>query len=197
MASSGNGNSPCPEYTLLTPMSFHSDMLSALEDTNDISIEDLRQFTMFDLMSSSNNDTPPPLIRCEANIDSGNVQDVQREQHQLKPINSNVPKKCDPFSPSCKIPLPSSYSAYDYWLEPSFIRRRNERERQRVRNVNDGFERLRNHLPLPDKERDRRLSKVEILRMAINYIRYMEDMLTETGENQVPVMVDSLQNNAY
>ncbi|KAH7940058.1 hypothetical protein HPB52_020612 [Rhipicephalus sanguineus] len=39
----------------------------------------------------------------------------------------------DPFAPECKIPLPVPYSPYDYWLEPTFIRRRNERERQRVR----------------------------------------------------------------
>ncbi|XP_077493093.1 achaete-scute homolog 3-like [Amblyomma americanum] len=83
----------------------------------------------------------------------------------------------DPFAPECKIPLPVPYSAYDYWLEPTFIRRRNERERQRVRHVNDGFERLRSRLPLPPRDKDRRLSKVETLRYAISYIRHLQRLL--------------------
>uniref|UniRef100_L7LVZ2 Putative nucleus n=1 Tax=Rhipicephalus pulchellus TaxID=72859 RepID=L7LVZ2_RHIPC len=97
----------------------------------------------------------------------------------------------DPFAPECKIPLPVPYSPYDYWLEPTFIRRRNERERQRVRHVNDGFERLRTRLPLPPRDKDRRLSKVETLRYAISYIRHLQRLLglidddddDEDGEN--------------
>ncbi|XP_013794699.1 uncharacterized protein LOC106478684 [Limulus polyphemus] len=185
-------NSPCPEYTLLTPLSFQTDILSAMDDTDDISIEGLRHFSMFDLLTPANTEATPPLIRREIDNDINKVL----EQHQLKPISPNVPKKPDPFSPTCKIPLPNPYSSYEYWLEPSFICRRNERERLRVRNVNDGFERLRNHLPLPDKERDRRLSKVETLRMAINYIRDLEDTLKETGENHNPVMEGSSQKIA-
>lgn len=96
----------------------------------------------------------------------------------------------DPFAPQCKIPLPSPFSPYEYWLEPSFIRRRNERERQRVRNVNDGFERLKNHLPINSKDKDKRLSKVEILRMAIRYIRNLQEML------QNGTMDDSKENMA-
>ncbi|KAK8774011.1 hypothetical protein V5799_011455 [Amblyomma americanum] len=48
----------------------------------------------------------------------------------------------DPFAPECKIPLPVPYSAYDYWLEPTFIRRRNERERQRSAGQWEGHEYL-------------------------------------------------------
>ncbi|PRD35192.1 UNVERIFIED_CONTAM: Achaete-scute-like protein 5 [Trichonephila clavipes] len=102
----------------------------------------------------------------------------------------------DPFAPQCKIPLPTPFSPYEYWLEPSFIRRRNERERQRVRNVNDGFERLKSHIPLNSKDKDKRLSKVEILRMAIRYIRNLQDMLKNDGmddskENMVCVHSES------
>ncbi|XP_042149378.1 achaete-scute homolog 3-like [Ixodes scapularis] len=93
----------------------------------------------------------------------------------------------DPFSPECKIPLPVPYSAYDCWLEPGFIRRRNERERQRVRHVNEGFERLRSHLPLSPRDKDKRLSKVETLRCAIGYIGHMQALLrrhADERENQ-------------
>lgn len=34
---------------------------------------------------------------------------------------------------------------------PTAVWKRNERERHRVRCVNDGYEKLRNHLPVPDK----------------------------------------------
>ena len=61
----------------------------------------------------------------------------------------------------------------------NFIRRRNERERARVRNVNDGFEMLKNRLPLTDIQKEKRLSKVETLRMAINYIHELQDMLQD------------------
>ena len=61
--------------------------------------------------------------------------------------------------------------------EPSFLRKRNERERQRVKCVNEGYTRLRNHLP--SELAEKRLSKVETLRAAIRYIEYLQDLLAE------------------
>nr|AAQ75376.1 transcription factor Ash2 [Podocoryna carnea] len=77
--------------------------------------------------------------------------------------------------------LPFSLLAYPYLHEclgePGFIRKRNERERMRVRNVNEGYARLRDHLPLEPTEK--RLSKVETLRGAIKYIRLLETLLKD------------------
>lgn len=78
-------------------------------------------------------------------------------------------KKNDPFSPHCLIPLPSHLMDFSGGFEPAFIRKRNERERERVRCVNEGYVQLKKHLPLAQK--DKRLSKVETLRTAIHYIR--------------------------
>lgn len=86
----------------------------------------------------------------------------------------------DPFSPLCMIPLPSPFTL-DH-LEPTFIRKRNERERERVRCVNDGYSRLKEHLPLENKQK--RISKVEILRRAIEYIRYLNAVLEKDDENK-------------
>ncbi|PKK30086.1 achaete-scute family bHLH transcription factor 4 [Columba livia] len=73
------------------------------------------------------------------------------------------------------IPFPGCVGVYDYSFEPAFIRKRNERERQRVRCVNEGYTRLREHLP---KEfADKRLSKVETLRAAISYIKHLQSLL--------------------
>jgi hypothetical protein len=79
---------------------------------------------------------------------------------------------------------------------PTNGRRRNERERQRVRSVNEGFERLRRYLPLGCQCQDgsecevgtvsrarrcqkRRCSKVDVLREAIMYIRHLQGLLGE------------------
>uniref|UniRef100_A0A8C8SC93 BHLH domain-containing protein n=1 Tax=Pelusios castaneus TaxID=367368 RepID=A0A8C8SC93_9SAUR len=73
------------------------------------------------------------------------------------------------------LPFSGYVGVYDYSFEPAFIRKRNERERQRVRCVNEGYARLREHLP---KElADKRLSKVETLRAAINYIKHLQSLL--------------------
>nr|XP_012628254.1 achaete-scute homolog 4 [Microcebus murinus] len=62
-------------------------------------------------------------------------------------------------------------------LEPAFLRKRNERERQRVRCVNEGYARLRDHLPR--ELAGRHLSKVETLRAAIGYIKHLQELLGE------------------
>ncbi|XP_046565392.1 achaete-scute homolog 4-like [Haliotis rubra] len=87
--------------------------------------------------------------------------------------------KSNPFSPVCMIPVPTQFTL-DSGLEPSFIRKRNERERERVRCVNDGYERLKEHLPLDNKER--RISKVETLRAAIQYIKHLQTLLDDQGD---------------
>lgn len=73
------------------------------------------------------------------------------------------------------MPLPHAFGFYDY--EPSFIRRRNERERERVRCVNEGYARLREHIPVDNPEK--RLSKVETLRAAITYIKSLQNTLSQ------------------
>ena len=92
--------------------------------------------------------------------------------HNLKydPDNPN-----NPFSPYCQIPLPNPFGSFDYPFEPAFIRKRNERERERVRCVNDGYAKLRQHLPFENREK--RISKVETLRGAIRYISHLRGLL--------------------
>lgn len=62
-------------------------------------------------------------------------------------------------------------------MDPATVARRNERERNRVKQVNDGFAALRKKVPfLPDKKK---LSKVEILRYAMMYIRDLKDIVDD------------------
>ncbi|XP_029429452.1 achaete-scute homolog 5 [Rhinatrema bivittatum] len=78
------------------------------------------------------------------------------------------------------IPFPGHFGVYDCPFEPAFIQKRNERERQRVKCVNEGYARLRGHLPGALSEK--RLSKVETLRAAIKYIKYLQDSLSRSSE---------------
>ncbi|GIY69253.1 BHLH domain-containing protein [Caerostris darwini] len=95
-------------------------------------------------------------------------------------------KDGDPFSVHCRIPVPADLvpaSNYQLWLESSFMCRRNERERQRVRSVNDGFSRLRNHLPR-NAQIKRRQSKVDTLKHAINYIKQLQTLLDNKSKTE-------------
>ncbi|KAL0629382.1 Achaete-scute-like protein 3 [Plecturocebus cupreus] len=87
------------------------------------------------------------------------------------PIMGNYGEPC-PFS----FPMPyPNYRRCEYSYGPAFIRKRNERERQRVKCVNEGYAQLRHHLP--EEYLEKRLSKVETLRAAIKYINYLQSLL--------------------
>ncbi|KFQ78632.1 Achaete-scute 3, partial [Phoenicopterus ruber ruber] len=82
------------------------------------------------------------------------------------------------YSEPCSFPYQMHHSNYrrsEYSYGPAFIRKRNERERQRVKCVNEGYAKLRHHLPKEYLEK--RLSKVETLRAAIKYISYLQSVL--------------------
>jgi len=58
-----------------------------------------------------------------------------------------------------------------------------EKERARVKNVNEGFDRLRRHLPASIYKKEKRLSKVETLRLAISYIQQLNSILKFQRQN--------------
>ncbi|XP_030058301.1 achaete-scute homolog 3 [Microcaecilia unicolor] len=77
----------------------------------------------------------------------------------------------------------TKFAQYECSYGPAFIRKRNERERQRVKCVNEGYAKLRCHLP--EEYTKKRLSKVETLRAAIMYIRQLQSTLScELAESE-------------
>ncbi|XP_017773191.1 PREDICTED: achaete-scute complex protein T3-like [Nicrophorus vespilloides] len=71
---------------------------------------------------------------------------------------------------------------------PIAVARRNARERNRVKQVNNGYATLRQHIPNSiaaafesnnGRGGNKKLSKVETLRMAVEYIRSLEDILAD------------------
>ena len=59
--------------------------------------------------------------------------------------------------------------------------KRNERERNRVQNLNSSFEVLRQNIPgaAPMKK----ISKIQILHQAVNYIQYLHQLIETTRQN--------------
>lgn len=91
---------------------------------------------------------------------------------------------------------------------PLAVARRNARERNRVRQVNDGFAALRRHIPEEvaaafettnsNRGANKKLSKVETLRMAVEYIRNLESLLNigHDKENASRPSIDSFPSPA-
>lgn len=92
----------------------------------------------------------------------------------------------------CKRRINFAYSQGVQSHQPASVARRNARERNRVKQVNNGFATLRSHIPLSIAAAlsstagtrgaaSKKLSKVETLRMAVEYIRSLQDLLDESG----------------
>lgn len=71
----------------------------------------------------------------------------------------------------------SLLSACNYQFSQSSIQRQaaNMRERRRMQSINDAFEGLR--LQLPTLPYEKKISKVDTLKMAIGYINFLTDLL--------------------
>lgn len=80
--------------------------------------------------------------------------------------------------------------------QPATVARRNERERKRVKQVNLGFETLRDHVP--DGKKNKKLSKVDTLKSAVEYIKQLQQLLkyTEDGGNLEHDFSGVMQHNA-
>ncbi|KAF5304580.1 hypothetical protein FQA39_LY09631 [Lamprigera yunnana] len=88
---------------------------------------------------------------------------------------------------------------------PPSVARRNARERNRVKQVNNGFANLRQHIPNyiaaafesnTGKNGNKKLSKVETLRMAVEYIRSLEKLLS-SSEPTASTSLELVRNPDY
>ncbi|XP_069486025.1 achaete-scute homolog 1 [Ambystoma mexicanum] len=88
------------------------------------------------------------------------------------------PRSTSPELMRCKRRL--NFAGFGYSLppqQPAAVARRNERERNRVKLVNLGFATLREHVP--SGAQNKKMSKVETLRSAVEYIRALQALLDE------------------
>ncbi|XP_067636136.1 achaete-scute complex protein T3 [Eurosta solidaginis] len=86
-----------------------------------------------------------------------------------------------------------TYMNVPYGEQLPSVARRNARERNRVKQVNNGFANLRQHLPQTvinnlshgGRGASKKLSKVDTLRIAVEYIRGLQDMLEDSQPTEV------------
>ncbi|XP_030378260.1 achaete-scute complex protein T3 [Scaptodrosophila lebanonensis] len=85
-----------------------------------------------------------------------------------------------------------TYANMPYGEQLPSVARRNARERNRVKQVNNGFVNLRQHLPQTvintlsngGRGASKKLSKVDTLRIAVEYIRGLQDLLDDAQPGQ-------------
>lgn len=100
--------------------------------------------------------------------------------HQLNRVSSTI------TSTSKKTKMTYAHMAYAV-TQPASVQRRNARERNRVKQVNMGFNNLRQHIPSDvvttlangGRGASKKLSKVDTLRMAVEYIRRLQGLIDE------------------
>uniref|UniRef100_A0A336KPY7 CSON013449 protein n=1 Tax=Culicoides sonorensis TaxID=179676 RepID=A0A336KPY7_CULSO len=117
-------------------------------------------------------------FKCIPFNENQNVENIQQPPH-FNTINTNENSKRRKNHNQTRIKTPQVIA----------VARRNARERNRVKQVNNGFASLRQHIPeaiakcfeqASNKSTSKKLSKVETLRMAVEYIRQLESMLANS-----------------
>ncbi|XP_045195202.2 achaete-scute complex protein T4-like [Mercenaria mercenaria] len=114
-------------------------------------------------------------------------KEINNNENANKPVLLRCKRRVDFTGLGCKLVDSQTPS----------VSRRNERERKRVKMVNMGFETLRQHVPVGRK--NKKMSKVETLRSAVQYIKQLQDLLdsdTNTADNRLldNVDMDELEN---
>lgn len=103
---------------------------------------------------------------------------------------------------SRKVSRPQPYNADQ---SQHSVLRRNARERNRVKQVNNSFARLRQHIPqtiIADLTKgggrgpQKKISKVDTLRIAVEYIRRLEDLLDDLNGGVSLTQQFDVQNNS-
>ncbi len=103
---------------------------------------------------------------------------MNHENHRRK-------RRMSPASSSNKL------SSNVKWIKPRYLA--NQRERDRTHSVNSAFVELR-HL-IPTEPADRKLSKIETLRLAVSYINHLHCVLTLPNITQNHCAFIKMRNN--
>ena len=133
-------------------------------------------FTTQNLMSENNCDIKQQtiLIRTCTPSSNGKSNSAKKSVKRLKSESGNSTAELL----RCKRRI--DFTTLGYSLpkaQPAAVARRNERERNRVKQVNMGFTTLREHVP--NAAKNKKMSKVDTLRSATEYIKYLQQLLEE------------------
>ena len=136
---------------------------------------DLSNYSNYTSNSASNN-----LLSLYSNATTVTLSNkpIYGKKSHSSSIGTNGPSKylASPELLRCKRRVNINSLAYSIpTATPIAVARRNERERNRVKMVNMGFHTLRQHIPNGSK--NKKMSKVETLRSAVEYIRQLQLLL--------------------
>lgn len=99
-----------------------------------------------------------------------------------------------------------SYAQMGYTAaQPASVQRRNARERNRVKQVNMGFANLRQHIPTDvitnlsagGRGASKKLSKVDTLRLAVEYIRSLKGLIDDSDVESLSASSTSTSSSYY
>ena len=123
------------------------------------SVEDIENMDNMDMMETEHDD----LAKCKYKLRNVRRQDDTKD--------GSVPKKRGP-KPRLRSAGMSRYRRKEA----------NARERQRQGEINSGFDKLREKIPHPGPSNGKceKLRKIDILHVAINYIRYAKQNIIKT-----------------
>lgn len=136
---------------------------------------------------SSSSPSPPPMINIMGKRPIAPAISHDQVKNNVIRFNGNDVKNSN-LSKSKKMNY-SHLTQYTTGPLPS-VERRNARERNRVKQVNNGFDKLRQHIPPKIVEIEnggrgasKKLSKVDTLRLAVKYIQGLKQLLDENNNN--------------
>ncbi|XP_075972442.1 achaete-scute complex protein T3-like [Anticarsia gemmatalis] len=108
---------------------------------------------------------------------------------KLTHLQAQAPRRLAPAPVDANRCKKRSYLHQPYPTQPASVARRNARERNRVKQVNNGFAALRQHIPSAvaaalagGRGSSRKLSKVDTLRLAVEYIKSLKKLLEDSEE---------------
>lgn len=125
---------------------------------------------------------------------------LAQQQRKLAPAPERASVLVDPIRCKKKINF-SPYSA----PQPASVARRNARERNRVKQVNNGFATLRQHIPSSvaasivgsGRGASKKLSKVDTLKLAVEYIRNLQQLLDDHDSDSSSTITAPDQTSYY
>ncbi|XP_050362731.1 achaete-scute complex protein T3-like [Nymphalis io] len=114
---------------------------------------------------------------------------LSQYKNELPKFAPIAPSPEDGSNMDCTLTKKYTYKNNYSGAQAASIARRNARERNRVKQVNDGFNALRKRLPAAivnalsggaRRGSGKKLSKVDTLRMVVEYIRYLENIIEDS-----------------
>lgn len=154
---SDHSHPPPPAYTQLSLNAFHVKKNLQMQQTTALPYECINNSNIIN--NNNNNNTLSPI----------SMSSIKSEGQDCYPHPSVDLMRCK----RTKL----SSSGFSVNRNPPVAARRNERERNRVKQVNMGFSTLRQRVP--DGAKNKKMSKVETLRSAVEYIKKLQKMLGE------------------